>query len=184
MNTNKILFFIALGSVISALVIIPMIIFKPWITIDPLYVSGKVFYLRITEPLILDEIVFSQKKESGNINSYIIKPENPNYKLAKVDVELTNHSESIVKILIDEKAAELITKSQGRFLPINSVSSSEIINNENLNNVIEFSPLWGSVDLLSYEFIKGSLVFEVPPNINFSQFSWLASDSITIAYKE
>ena len=184
MNTNKILFLTALGSILLAVIIIPMIIFKPWIPIDPLYVSGKIFYLRITEPLILDQIVFSQTTESGNVKTYSIKPVNPNYKLAKIDVELTNHSESIVKTLIDEKAAELITTKQGRFEPINSVSTSELISNENSNNSIEFSPLWGSVDLLSNEIIKGSLVFEVPPNLDFSQFAWLASDSITISYKE
>ena len=55
MNTNKILFLTALGSILLAVIIIPMIIFKPWIPIDPLYVSGKIFYLRITEPLILEE---------------------------------------------------------------------------------------------------------------------------------
>ena len=143
MNTNKILFLTALGSILLAVIIIPMIIFKPWIPIDPLYVSGKIFYLRITEPLILDQIVFSQTTESGNVKTYSIKPVNPNYKLAKIDVELTNHSESIVKTLIDEKAAELITTKQGRFEPINSVSTSELISNENSNNSIEFSPLWG-----------------------------------------
>ena len=120
MNTNKILFLTALGSILLAVIIIPMIIFKPWIPIDPLYVSGKIFYLRITEPLILDQIVFSQTTESGNVKTYSIKPVNPNYKLAKIDVELTNHSESIVKTLIDEKAAEIITTKQGRFEPINT----------------------------------------------------------------
>ena len=70
MNTNKILFLTALGSILLAVIIIPMIIFKPWIPIDPLYVSGKIFYLRITEPLILDQIVFNKRrhvfKETGN----------------------------------------------------------------------------------------------------------------------
>ena len=74
MNTNKILFLTALGSILLAVIIIPMIIFKPWIPIDPLYVSGKIFYLRITEPLILDQIVFSQTTESGNVKTYSIKP--------------------------------------------------------------------------------------------------------------
>ena len=101
-----------------------------------------------------------------------------------LDEIVTNKKLAWDKTLIDEKAAELITTKQGRFEPINSVSTSELISNENSNNSIEFSPLWGSVDLLSNEIIKGSLVFEVPPNLDFSLFAWLGSDSITISYKE
>ena len=40
MNTNKLLLIIAVSSVLLAIILIPMIIFKPWIPVDPLYVSG------------------------------------------------------------------------------------------------------------------------------------------------
>ena len=127
MNTNKLLLIIAVSSVLLAIILIPMIIFKPWIPVDPLYVSGKVFYLRVTEPLVSDEIVFSGKSQSGELTTFRIKPGNPNNKLAKVDVELTNHSNSTVKILIDDKSTELITNKQEFFKPLDSVEESEAI---------------------------------------------------------
>ncbi|MDP7194182.1 MAG: hypothetical protein QF496_01215 [Dehalococcoidia bacterium] len=184
MNTNKLLLIIAVTSVLLAIILIPMIIFKPWIPVDPLYVSGKVFYLRVTEPLVSDEIIFSGNSQSGELTTFRIKPENPNNKLAKVDVELTNHSNSTVKILIDSKSTELITNKQDFFKPLDSVEKSEAIDNYDSSDLIEFTPLWGSFDLFPNEKIKGSFAFEIPTNIVFVQFAWLASDSITIAYTE
>ena len=99
-------------------------------------------------------------------------------------MELTNNSISPVKVLIGEKSTELLSMKQGVYSPLNSVLSSKPVDSNEEINVIRFIPLWGSFDLFSREMVKGSMVFEVPANSVFAQFSWLASDSITISYKK
>ena len=170
---NKLLLIGAAASVILAVILIPMIIFKPWQSYDPLFVAGKMLYLRVSEPMIHDQITFSSNSQSGKLTTFRIKPKNPNNKLAMVNIELTNSSKSPVKILIDEKSTELISINQDVFSPLNSILDSKPIENNERIGVVQFTPLWGSFELFTREKVKGSMVFEVPKDIVFVQFSWI-----------
>jgi hypothetical protein len=169
-------------SAVAASVLIPLIIINP-VKGDPLYVPGRILWMRVSEPSLVPEVHFQNLDISGNLSSFAITPSNTNLRLAVIQVTLINQQSHEVLVVIDEKAASILDKEGDTHRPIDSVLRSVPVTAIDPRLTYSgFVPLWTTVNLAAGEQVTGMLVFEVPPGTSFKEFRWDATDSMIVRF--
>jgi len=183
-NKPVVLMGITAFSVILAVVVISfMTVLKPEGG-DPLYVAGRVLWIRAERPATEQNIVYTGATTSGKINTWEISPvDSENNVLVYVKVRLINQSSGTVSLVIDEEAAVLLDGNRASYDPINAITMSHTAETGTEVNSADFIPMWGSIELNIGEEVSGMLIFELPRGSSFSELRWNASDSATIRYR-
>ena len=151
---------------------------------DPLYVAGRVLWIRAERPEAQPKILYTGAATSGSINTWEMKPENiEENELVYIKVRLINQSSGTVSLVIDESAATLLDGDRASYKPLNTITASSKAENDAKYNVAGFVPMWGSIELNQGEEVAGMLVFELPKGSSFSELRWNASDSAIIRYR-
>ncbi|MBI4219079.1 MAG: hypothetical protein HY682_02970 [Chloroflexi bacterium] len=170
-------------SVIAAAVLIPLIIFEPLQRGDPLYVPGRILWMRVTEPNIVPEVQFQNLDINGNLSNFRITPSAPGMRLAIMTITLINKQSHDVVVVIDADAAEALAEDGKTLKPINTVERSGPIEGVDGRYVYAgFVPLWDTVTLGSDQQVQGMMVFEVDPRTEFKEFRWNATDSMIVRF--
>jgi hypothetical protein len=173
---------IAALSVIAAAAIVPLIIFNP-VKGDPLYVPGRILWMRVTEPAVVPAVHFQNLDISGNQTSFAISPSATGARLAVIQVTLINQQSHEVVVVVDEKAASMLTSADENLRPIDTVKRSIAVESLDPRLVYTgFVPLWTTVNISAGEQVTGMLVFEVPPGTKFKEFRWDATDSMIVRF--
>lgn len=174
---------LALASVIAAAVMVPLILTQQSRSVNPLYVSGRILWMRVTKPTVVDKIQYRNQDVQGQIRDWEISPSKPNDALALVEVTLINQQSRNVVVVVDENAATLTAKDGTAYTPINTVQSSHVVStlNEKYNQP-GFVPLWQTKSIAAGEQLTGMLVFEVPKGSTFQEFDWNATDNMIVRY--
>jgi hypothetical protein len=173
---------IAALSVIVAAVLVPLIIFNP-VQGDPLYVPGRILWMRVTEPALVTAVHFQNLDINGNQTSFAISPASQAARLAVIQVTLINQQSHDVVVVVDEKAASMLTGADQTVRPIDTVKASVAVEKLDTRLVYTgFVPLWTTVNLAAGEQVSGMLVFEVPPGTTFKEFRWDATDSMIVRF--
>lgn len=168
-------------SVMLAFVVVPLVWFYEN-TGDPLYVSGRILYLRADKPKVQESINYTGPDVSGNVRNWAISPQGSNTELAFVKISLINATAGSVRIVVDTDAAELRTNN-GTFKPLDATARAQSTGSINPRmDVPGFIPVWGSLNLESNQVVEGYMVFEVPRDSTFSEFRWSATDSAVVRY--
>ena len=169
-------------SVIAAAALIPLIIINP-VRGDPLYVPGRILYMRVTEPAVVPLLHFQNLDITGNLSSFAISPSSEDKRLAVVQVTLINQQSNEVVVVIDQNAASMLTEAGETVRPIDTVLSSQGVDRVDPRySYAGFVPLWTTVNLAGGQQVSGMLVFEVPPGARFKEFRWDATDSMIVRY--
>ena len=151
---------------------------------DPLYVAGRVLWIRAERPEAQPKILYTGAATSGSINTWEMKPENiEENELVYIKVRLINQTSGTVSLVIDENAATLLDGDRASYQPLNTITASSKAENDAKYNVAGFVPMWGSIELNQGEEVAGMLVFELPKGSSFSELRWNASDSAIIRYR-
>ncbi|MCZ6539558.1 MAG: DUF4352 domain-containing protein [Chloroflexi bacterium] len=151
---------------------------------DPLYVAGRVLWIRAERPEAQPIILYTGASQSGNINTWEIKPENSDDNdVVYIKVRLINQQSESVSLVIDENAATLLDGNGVNYRPLNTITASTKAENDARYNVADFTPMWGSIELNKGEEVAGMLVFELPKGSSFAELRWNASDSARIRYR-
>ncbi|NQW18852.1 MAG: hypothetical protein HQ478_15375 [Chloroflexi bacterium] len=170
-------------SVISALVLGYLIWTDEERSVNPLYVSGRILWVQIEEPFLVPSIHYQNPSTDGELLNWEIAPKNPANVMAMVKVTLINQKTAQARVIIDEKAARLISTDGFNYSPTNIVTASKTI--ESIDGGLKqdnFVGLWRPATINSGENLIGWMVFEVPPGTEFTEFRWEASDNITIRF--
>ncbi|NQU96410.1 MAG: hypothetical protein HQ548_02030, partial [Chloroflexi bacterium] len=129
---------------------------------------------------------FTGENTAGEVQNWVIRPEEPGNELALVRVQISNDSSATAHVLIDEQAAGLESVDYVRYAPIDplvrvvSLAEGEEMEAEHTrSNIIA---IWGSVDIRTDEALMGVMFFEVRAGSEFSAFRWTATDSMTVRY--
>ena len=169
-------------SAVAAAVLIPLIIINPEKG-DPLYVPGRILWMRVSEPAVVREVHFQNLDLAGNTSNFAITPSTPDSSLAVIQVTLINQQSHDVVVVVDEKAASILSEAGNTYRPIDTVVRSESVAAiDNKYTYAGFVPLWTTVNLASGEQVSGMLVFEVPPGTRFKEFRWDATDSMLVRF--
>lgn len=169
-------------SAIAAAALIPLIIINP-VRGDPLYVPGRILWMRVSEPAVVPEVHFQNLDISGNLSSFAISPSTRESSLAVIQVTLINQQSNEVVVVIDDKAASMLSTAGDTYRPIDTVLRSLPVKSIDPRfTYTGFVPLWTTVNLKSGEQVTGMLVFEVPPGARFKEFRWDASDSMIVRF--
>lgn len=174
----------AVAAVVAAPILIWLILTQESRGIDPLYVSGRILWMRVTEPRVVDVIHYTGSDTSGEIVSWAITPENEDTELAIITVTLINQQTSRAVVVIDEEAAHLVIAERQTVKPLNTVGRSksiEAIDPSYLDP--RFLPLWNTVSIGSGEQVAGQMVFEVPRGSKFKEFRWQATDNMSARFR-
>lgn len=151
---------------------------------DPLYVAGRVLWIRAEVPEAQKYILYQGADTKGNINTWAMKPDNlEDNELVFIKVRLINQTSGTVSMVIDEAAATLLDGDRVNYKPLNTIEAAYLAENNPQYNVAGFIPMWGSIELNQGEEVAGMLVFELPEGSSFSELRWNASDSAIIRYK-
>ena len=173
-------------SVIAALVLVPMIISRSNPTGDPLYRAGRTLWMRVSPPDVVSELQYGGRPISGDAVNFRIAGPGNGWDLAVVHVSLFNRTSQQVSVNIDEAAAILIDVDGTEFSPINVVNRSEGISGpiDPRYRYPDFIGLWRSIIIRGTESVAGMLIFEVPPDFEADRFTWKASDTIQIGFRD
>ena len=169
-------------SAIAAAALIPIIIINP-VQGDPLYVPGRILYMRVTEPAVVPVLHFQNLDITGNLSSFAISPSTDDRRLAVVQVTLINQQSNDVVVVIDQNAASMLTEAGETVRPIDTVLRSQGVDRiDPRYSYAGFVPLWTTVSLGAGQQVSGMLVFEVAPGSRFKEFRWDATDSMIVRY--
>ena len=174
LTSNKLLIVFAIISVLGSMLITFFLLFDPFDKSDSLYVSGRTLYIKAYEPVIVENYKFLG---SENSESSIKSPEG--YKLAILNLEITNAASSDVRIISNEESSEFMSINGFTYKPINPFELSSNSQNQNTNLP---SPIWGSYTLNIKEKLKGFLIFQVKESFQPKKFEWNASDRVVISF--
>ena len=173
----------ALSVVLAIFVISLMTVLKPEGG-DPLYVAGRVLWIRSERPVAEQNIVYTGASTSGKTHIWEMNPvDAENNVLVYVKVRLINQGSGTVSLVIDEEAAVLLDGNRASYDPINAITMSHTAETGTEVNSADFIPMWGSIELNIGEEVSGMLIFELPRGSSFSELRWNASDSATIRYR-
>jgi hypothetical protein len=173
----------ALSVVLAIFVISLMTVLKPEGG-DPLYVAGRVLWIRAERPVAEQNIVYTGASTSGKTHIWEMNPvDAENNVLVYVKVRLINQSSGTASILIDENAADLLDGNRKSYQPLNSITNAHTADAGTEVNVAGFIPMWGSIELNNGQEVSGMLVFELPRGSSFTELRWNASDSAIIRYR-
>ncbi|MBM3959574.1 MAG: hypothetical protein FJ314_07370 [SAR202 cluster bacterium] len=173
---------LAAVSAIAAIVLIPLIIIDPRPG-DPLYVSGRFLWMRVSNPLIAPAVHFQNQDISGSLSNFAISQPDASTQLAVIQVTLINQQSAEVVVVVDGKAAEVTTVNGLTVFPINTVERSANVQSLDARFVYQgFIPLWDTVTLPSGQQVTGMMVFELPTGDRVKEFRWVATDSMIVRY--
>jgi hypothetical protein len=174
---------IAAFSVVLAVVVISlMTVFKPEGG-DPLYVAGRILWIRSEIPVSQKVISYVGNDVDGTAYNWEIRPEDEvNNELVFIKITLINQTSGSVNMVLDEDAAILIDGDRKSYNPINTIERAKTANAASEFNVPGFVPLWGTLVLNTGQQVAGMLVYELPSNSTFDELRWNASDSAIIRY--
>lgn len=173
----------AFSLILAVVLISRMTIFAPE-SGDPLYVAGRILWIRAEVPEAQQFILYKGEDTSGALHTWAMAPDDAeNNDLVFVEVTLINQTSGTVNLVIDETAADLLDGNRRTFKPINTLDRAYSATDEfQQYNVPGFTPMWGTVKLNSEQQVNGMLVFELPKGSKFSELRWRASDSAVIRY--
>lgn len=171
-------------SVVLAVVLISlMTVFKPE-SGDPLYVAGRILWIRAEVPKSQQYILYTGADTTGTLSTWAMKPDDLEANdLVYVKVTLINQSSGAVSLVIDEKAAVLLDGNRTRYTPKNTITGAFLAEENAQFDVAGFIPMWGSLELKKGEEVAGMMVFELPKGSSFTEFRWNATDSAVIRYQ-
>lgn len=173
---------LAAVSALAAAVLIPLIIINP-VQGDPLYVPGRILWMRVSAPSVVSAVHFQNPDINGNLTNFAISPAGPDARLAVLQVTLINQQSHDVVVVIDEQAASALTELNETVKPIDTVVRSIAVAAVDPRFVYAgFVPLWDTINLKSGEQVTGMMVFEVPPGTRFKEFRWDATDSMIVRF--
>ncbi len=174
---------IAAVAVIAAAVLVPIMLLQKDAIGDPLYVSGRFLWMRVTEPVVVDRIHYTVAFDQNQVTHWEIARENQNTELAIIDVTLINQLTNQVLVAIDGDAAELVTTTGTTLKPLVATERAEPIEKTDSRYFVPgFVPLGRTVTITNGEQLRGMMVFEVPAGSDFREFRWRASDTLTARY--
>ncbi len=181
-----VLIVLASVSVIAALILVPMIIARSNPTGDPLYRAGRTLWMRVSPPDIVSELQYGGRTISGDAVNFRIAGPGNGWNLAVVHVSLFNQTSQQVSVNIDEAAAVLIDVDGTEFSPINVVNRSETMSGpiDSQYRYPDFIGLWRSIVIRGTESVAGMLIFEVPLDFEPDRFTWKASDTIQVGFRD
>jgi hypothetical protein len=181
-----VLIVLASVSVIAALILVPMIIARSNPTGDPLYRAGRTLWMRVSPPDIVSELQYGGRTISGDAVNFRIAGPGNGWNLAVVHVSLFNQTSQQVSVNIDEAAAVLIDVDGTEFSPINVVNRSETMSGpiDSQYRYPDFIGLWRSIIIRGTESVAGMLIFEVPLDFEPDRFTWKASDTIQVGFRD
>ena len=178
---------IAAASVITAAVLVPLLLLRgPAEEENPSSVSGRSLWMWADKVDVAPRFYFTGQNTAGEVQNWVIRPEEEGNELALVRVQVTNNSSPTAHVLIDEEAATLESVDYVRYSPIDPLvrvvplaEGEEMEAEHTRSNVIA---VWGSVDIRTDEALGGVMFFEVRAGSEFSAFRWTATDSMTVRY--
>ena len=173
----------AVAVLLAAPILIWLVLTQDDRNVDPLYVAGRILYMRLVEPELVPAIHYQNPDTAGNLTNWEILPQNPDNVLAIVKTTLINDKTAHAVVVIDENAAILMTDDGRSFRPINILTESKPITTID-NSLLQstFVGLWNTVSIRKKENVIGWMVFEVPRGSEFREFRWTASDTITVRF--
>lgn len=173
---------LAVVSAIAAIVLIPLIIIDPRPG-DPLYVSGRTLWMRVSNPLITPAVHFQNQDVTGGVSNFAISQPDSGTQFVVIQVTLINQQSAEVLVVVDRNAAEITTADGLTVFPINSVERSVNVEALDARFVYPgFVPLWDTVNLPSGQQVTGMLVFEIPTGQKVKELRWQATDSMIVRY--
>tara|TARA_E500000331_G_C17058433_1_gene627112 strand:- start:179 stop:670 length:492 start_codon:yes stop_codon:yes gene_type:complete len=156
MVRNNLLLFIALIFVISSILFSLNIIYKPFISSEELYVSGRTLFIKLQEPQDIENI------------------SNSDQKLISLEIEIINAASTELLLSINDKSADFLSTNGFNYEPTNP---------DDLNIEIDKS-LWGNFKLSKNQMIKGNLIFKVKNSFTPKTFEWNESDRVVIKFSQ
>jgi len=141
-NKPVVLMGISAFSVVLAVVLISlMTVFKSEGG-DPLYVAGRVLWIRAERPVAQQFILYAGADTSGNINTWAMSPELiGKNELVYIKVRLINQTSGTVSLVIDENAAILLDGNRVSYKPLNTITAAYLAENNPDYNVADFIPM-------------------------------------------
>ena len=183
-NQPVVLMGITAFSVILAVVLISLMTVFDNDEGDPLYVAGRILWIRAETAVTQPGILYTAAGTSGAIHTWGMRPtDEANNELAYIKVTLINQTSGTVALVIDEDAATLVDGNKVDHKPLNSIGAAFQAEDNPSLHVQDFIPMWGSIELNQGEQVSGMLVFEVAKGSSFSELRWHASDSAIIRYR-
>jgi hypothetical protein len=150
---------------------------------DPFYKAGRYLYVRVSEPKSADVISYAGSDTSGKFKTFQITRENPDTKLAMINVSLHNPASGQLILLIDEAAAVLLTEDGRSYAPINIIERSLEVTGLPDNQLEKgFVGIWKTRTINAGETLQGWMVFEIPKDAGYREFRWLAADRLDFKY--
>ena len=178
---------IAAASVIAAAILVPLFLLRGPAEEETLSsVRGRSLWMWADKVDIAPRFYFTGLNTSGEIQNWVMRPEEQGNELALVRVQLHNDSSPTAHVLIDEEAATLESVDYERYAPIDPtvravpLAEGEEMEAEHTRSAI--IPMWGSLDIATDEALMGVMFFEVRAGSKFSAFRWTATDSMTVRY--
>ena len=178
---------VAAASVIAAAVLVPLFLLRgPAEEENPPSVRGRSLWMWADKVDVAPRFYFTGQNTAGEVQNWVIRPEEPGNELALVRMELHNDSSATTHVLIDEEAATLESVDYERYAPIDPtvravpLAEGEEMEAEHTRSAI--IPMWGSLDIATDEALAGVMFFEVRAGSKFSAFRWTATDSMTVRY--
>ncbi len=182
------------GALAVALIIAGLVawfVFKLVTDDGPQYtvVEGRSLQLYFPRPELLEEVAFVD----GDGQFRIIRPSQPNRRLAAVNVTIVNRTSTIVPMFIDTRAAQLGDRRGERIWvmdPFQAAQSAQpgqsdqcSVSRDTGLMQCKYTPfLWGKVDLVKDYQISGWMLFEIPRDLKLDALWWNEADDIVASF--
>ena len=178
---------IAAASVIAAAVLVPWFLLKGLAEEeDPSSVRGRALWMHVGEVDVAPRFYYTGPDADGELQDYVIRPEEEGTELAMVRVEINNSESATAHVLIDEEAAVLEATDYERYAPIDPtvriLPLAEGAEMEEEYVRADVIPMWGGADIPTDHMLKGVMIFEVRAGSTFKAFRWQATNFMTVDY--
>ena len=183
LNRPRLLISITIISVLFAAISIPWILFNSE-DLDPLYKSGKVLWIKSSEPQYNQKINYDGPDAfTGELTNWEIDSTDQGRYLGLLKLQIINETANTITLNINDNAAEILASDGKTYFPSNSIDRAyEIPKLDNKYKVNDFIPLWGDITLVEGTQVIGYLVVDLPKDVTISRLRWIASDTVTINY--
>ena len=183
LNRPRLLIAITIISVLFATISIPWILFNSE-DLDPLYKSGKVLWIKSSEPHYNEKINYDGPDAfTGELTNWEIDSTDQGRYVGLLKLQIINETANTITLNINESAAEILASDGKTYFPTNSIDRAyEISKLDNKYKVNDFIPLWGDITLVEGTQVLGYLVVDLPKDVTISRLRWIASDTVTINY--
>lgn len=149
-------------------------------------VEGRSLQLYFPRPEILDEVAYVD----GDGQLRVIRPSQPNRRLAAVNVTIVNRTTTIVPMFIDTRAAQLGDRRGERIWVMDPFQAAQpgqsdqcSVSRDTGLMQCKYTPfLWGKVDLVKDYQISGWMLFEIPRDLKLDALWWNEADDIVASF--